>query len=547
MVGNSAGEFRYWAFLSYSHKDALAARTLHRRLETYRIPARLAGIGTALGRVPDRLWPIFRDREELPAATDLSETVRRALDESGALIILCSPEAAQSLWVGEEIRTFRSLHPDRPILAAILSGSPPECFPAELRRVDAQGLSHEPLATDLRPGGDGPQLGLLKLIAGTTGLGLDDLVQRDAARRIRRVTAVTVGALVAMLMMAALTVIALNARAEAERQRAEAEGLVEFMLTDLRDKLSDVGRLDIMEAVNSRALRYYLNGADVATLADESLARQARVLQLIGDDSLTVERFDAALSAYGQARAITAERLSRAPEDPARIFDHAKSDLGTGRVYEELRNWSVAQRYYQDFASAADTLLATDPNNPDYLMKAASSAIDLGNIRLNGTRDYGGAEASYERAVALFARAARARPGDMHILLAQANAYGWLADSFYMREMWCPSLRYRLRQNAVVEPLHRRLRNNSDVTFRLAAAKRGLAHSYLRVGDRRLARSFLISAQQMIAELTDQDPRNAEWQTLHRLLDSDFERLSSDSPIVTTQNPCALRPAARGR
>ena len=126
---------RYTAFLSYSHKDAAAAGRLHRRLETYRMPKRLVGTERARGPVPARLAPIFRDREELPAATDLSETVRAALAQSGALIVLCSPAAAGSLWVAEEIETFRKLHPGRPILAAVLDSDPPDCFPRASARV----------------------------------------------------------------------------------------------------------------------------------------------------------------------------------------------------------------------------------------------------------------------------------------------------------------------------------------------------------------------------------------------------------------------------
>ncbi len=181
MGEQEAGALRYTAFLSYSHKDAAAAQRLHRRLETYRLPRRLVGSIAAWGPVPSRLWPIFRDREELPAATDLSETVRQALAQSGSLVVLCSPHAANSLWVAEEIATFRRLHPDRPVLAAILDGDPPDCFPGLLRSVDADGTSHEPLATDLRREGDGGRLGLLKLVAGITGIGLDELVQRDAS------------------------------------------------------------------------------------------------------------------------------------------------------------------------------------------------------------------------------------------------------------------------------------------------------------------------------------------------------------------------------
>ena len=134
------------------------------------------------------------------------------------------------------------------------------CFPPNLATGGA-----EPLAADLRPHADGRRLGFLKLVAGLSGVGLDALVQRDAQRRLRRVTAVTAAALAAMLVMAVLTGLALSQRREAQRQRAEAEGLVEFMLTDLRDKLKGVGRLDVLPAVNERALTYYRK-QDLASL-----------------------------------------------------------------------------------------------------------------------------------------------------------------------------------------------------------------------------------------------------------------------------------------
>jgi hypothetical protein len=38
-----SGEFKYWAFLSYSHTDNKWGDWLHKALETYRIPKRLVG------------------------------------------------------------------------------------------------------------------------------------------------------------------------------------------------------------------------------------------------------------------------------------------------------------------------------------------------------------------------------------------------------------------------------------------------------------------------------------------------------------------------
>ncbi len=530
----------YAAFLSYSHKDAAIAARIHRRLERYRIPRRLVGRETERGAVPPRLWPVFRDREEMAASADLSETVQAALAESAALVVLCSPDAAASSWVAEEIATFRALHPERPVLAAIVAGTVPECFPQPLRRRGPDGSWHEPLATDLRREGDGLHLGLLKLVAGLTGVALDDLVQRDAQRRIRRVTAVTAGALVALLMMAALTVFALGARSEAERQRAEAEGLIEFMLTDLRDRLKGVGRLDAMEAVNARALGYYGGGREVADLPDESLARRARIIHAIGDDSLLRHDSPAALDAFREAHQATAELLARAPDDPQRISEHAKSDVGLARLHELREDWPMAERHYSAYAAAAARLVAIAAGNPDHMLKAASAAVGLGNVQLNGRRNFLAAQQLYESAVQWFARADRARPGDLHVLLSQANAYGWLADSFFIPalnspsdaadSLWRRSLDARLRQHAIVERLHRSQPSNATIGFRLAAAQRGVAHSYARLEDRARARSHLFEAYEAAVRLTRQEPRNAEWRTLRRMLTDDLLRLGLGLP-----------------
>lgn len=188
---------RYWAFLSYSSADAAAAQRLHHKLEGYRIPRGLVGRPGRDGPVPRRLFPVFRDRDELPLASDLAEAIQSALQQSRHLIVLCSPAAAQSRWVNEEIRYFKSLGREDRVLAIILRGDPtaepgtPEaCFPTELGLRLGEDMPpdspREPMAGDLRPGGDGSRHVLLKTVAGATGLRFDELVQRDRRRQRRR-------------------------------------------------------------------------------------------------------------------------------------------------------------------------------------------------------------------------------------------------------------------------------------------------------------------------------------------------------------------------
>jgi hypothetical protein len=66
---------KYKSFISYSHQDETFAARLHKALETFSIPGNLVGRETEHGVIPRRLSPIFRDREELPSATDLGQEV----------------------------------------------------------------------------------------------------------------------------------------------------------------------------------------------------------------------------------------------------------------------------------------------------------------------------------------------------------------------------------------------------------------------------------------------------------------------------------------
>jgi len=128
---------RYMAFLSYSHQDAAIADWLHETLEEFKVPPQLIGRLTDQGPVPKKLAPIFRDRQELAAAADLSDEIEEAIAASRFLIILCSPAAAKSRWINEEIGNFKRevkrRGRNRPSRHARRRGSP-----AYLRRAPAR-------------------------------------------------------------------------------------------------------------------------------------------------------------------------------------------------------------------------------------------------------------------------------------------------------------------------------------------------------------------------------------------------------------------------
>ena len=231
-------QFKYKAFISYSHRDEKWGQWLHRGIERYRVPKAIIGRDTLYGPVPRRLFPVFRDREELPTAADLSEVISKGLRDSSHLIVICSPHAAKSQWVNEEVLTFKKLGKQNRIVCLIVDGEPnvlnkpelglEECFPPALKVVaDEDGnltdIEAEPIAADARPDKDGKANSMMKVLSGLLGVGFDEIKQRDLARKHRQAAILGIGSAVLAGVMGLLTVWAVINKNEAVAAKDEAE------------------------------------------------------------------------------------------------------------------------------------------------------------------------------------------------------------------------------------------------------------------------------------------------------------------------------------
>jgi WD40 repeat protein len=300
---------KYHAFISYSHADRAWGEWLHRGIETFRIPKELVGRERSRsgGGVPRRLFPVFRDREELPTSADLGTMLRKALDASRYLVVICSPRAAGSRWVNEEVLHFkRSGRGDR-VLCVIVDGEPNaadarlECFCPGLRHpVTENGVvdvsrHEEPIAADARPQGDGKRLALMKVVAGLAEVGFDELRQREqerSRRTMRRWLAAAVGL---VLVFAGLAVFALaqRDRALAEEQRArETLSRSDFLQAD-----------ELMTRGESHAALLHLSRA--VTSDPEDIGARQRLIALLKHRSWPYEATASANTGDGGLRGIT--------------------------------------------------------------------------------------------------------------------------------------------------------------------------------------------------------------------------------------------------
>jgi tetratricopeptide (TPR) repeat protein len=515
---------RYYAFLSYSHKDSELADWLHRQLEDFRVPHALAGKLTSHGVVPRRLTPIFRDRHELAAADDLGAEIRVALESSQYLIVLCSPDAAISRWTNAEIEEFKRTRPEACVLAAIVSGEPfasdvagresEECFPPALRyKYDRRGRittkRAEPLAADLRDGADGRRMGFLKLVAGMLGVGLDDLVQREATRRQRRLAMLAAGSLAGMAVTSTLAVTAFQSRNEAREQRRQAEGLVGFMLGDLKDKLQPIGRLDALDAVGSRALAYYQN-QDKSELSDEALGQRSRALTLMGEIAQIRGDLPGAQSRYQEALASTGELLRRDPANGQKIFDHAQNVFYVGFLADQRNQRSQAERAFREYKRLADQLVTLDPNRKEWQLEPIYADTNLGLMLLK--------EKKFQEAAAIFQHSLPAveglvagDPGNRDYQDQLSETLADLSQSRESEGALDDALAQRERQAALLEAYAAKSGTDAALKRKMMAAQRALGRLYAEHGDVAQGFDHLERAAALAAELSSTEPANTEW------------------------------------
>lgn len=204
------GAKRNYVFISYNHEDVKWAKWLQRKLEWYRLPteARNELSGSSYIR------PVFRDRDTLTAGV-LNDELRSHLEASKYLVVICSPNSAQSQWVSDEVKAFIEMGRLDRIVPFIIEGSPKnykdgdfrqplmgECFPLALRQWNSEHPERNLLGIAVTDDGKTDrQKAFIRLVAHLLGIDFDTLWQRHKRYVRWLITAISTFVVIALLLI----------------------------------------------------------------------------------------------------------------------------------------------------------------------------------------------------------------------------------------------------------------------------------------------------------------------------------------------------------
>ena len=281
-------ERSYKAFISYRHKplDREAAEMIQKHLERYRVPKEFRD---TIGG--DRLGIVFRDEDELPASSSLSDSITYALDHSEYLIVICTPDLPDSRWCEQEIRYFTEKNGPDKIIAVLADGEPYESFsPYMLHEYDEKGdiiSDREPLAANIK----GPnhtidkkifKKEIVRLYAALIGCPFDSLWQREKRRQNSRL----IGILSSVMLLLSLflgIVISNNIRISEKNQEIQKQ--MSTMYIDAG--FESLQEFDIKGAANKALLSYAEGTKDIYDHRIEALLSQ--VLNVYKKDNIRPE------------------------------------------------------------------------------------------------------------------------------------------------------------------------------------------------------------------------------------------------------------------
>lgn len=564
----SENEFRYKAFISYSHMDRTWAEWLLQSLEAYKIPRNLVGRQTDMGKIPARLAPIFRDRDELPAAHRLTDRLFQAIQASEFMIVVCSPNSAKSTLVNREIIEFKRTHGDGRVLSIIIDGIPfsgeasTECFPEALRHsfsVNGQvaGLSAEGLAADVRAEGDGKRMALQKIVAGMLGVGLNDIVRRDELRRQRKTIAAMAASVIGMSMMGALTYEATTARetankarelAEANQTRAESqlrqnEELMHFMMTNMYERLLEHGNLDVLDEITQKVLTSF-EGRDLSTTSNVQLfhytgtmLRLGQNLDRKGQSARAREIFDNVLKLARRFHAENPDVHEAVFRLQNNLFFTGYLALRQGRFEDAERDYRERLEINQMAINRQEELRQARTNHIEtpaiWLVKLADSKMGLAQVLAGPLGRPNEAIPLHEESITHYREAVDIREGLKGTRIELASALHYAGQTYLAMGLLDKADEVFNARLAIYDELVADEPNNYRVFRRLLISKQNLAKLALVRGNLHEAFTLFTETAKGYDRLVKKDSANTMWlansaQAQYELADIAFKLDQSD-------------------
>ncbi len=327
---------------------------------------------------------------------------------------------------------------------------------------------------------------------------------------------------------------ATRAERTASQERARAEGLLAFMLGDLRTQLAKVGRLDVLEAVGDKAMAYFAS-REARDLDDPTLASLAKTLTQIGEIRMDQARYAEATAAFAEAYRRASALAARHPRDGDMLFERGQAEYWNGFVHWKRGELAAATDWWMRYHDTCLALVALDPSRSAWRSELAYGQHNLAVLRRE-RGEFAAARADFLAELATLEKMLGEKPGDLELRFRIADGHSWLGSLAEQQGEFTEALNQYVAQTTQLEQLVATEPRTARWRFQLADALVFQTNILLATGPSAAAGKQLKEARRVMDELAAYDPSNRHWSAVSqhfRLQEALLARRAGDLPAAT--------------
>ncbi len=297
-----------------------------------------------------------------------------------------------------------------------------------------------------------------------------------------------------------------RARDEAEARRDQAEGIIDFMIGDLRDELEPIGRLDILAGVGEQALQYF-SSLPQELFSDDELQSRSQALYQVGKVREDQGNFPEARAAYEESLRLAKALVERDPANPDRLFGLSQSHFYVGWAGWLMGDLQTADEEFQAYLNLAERLVEEHPDNLEFRLELGYASSNLGSVR-EARGDLDGAVESFTRTLEVKEALVRRDPSNISWAGELAEEHNKLAVVFRKQGRYAEALREHGLELEIKKRVLTLAPAHAYWTRRLAWAHQYIGTLELALGDPAAAADRSQAALDVVAPLVEADPSN---------------------------------------
>ncbi len=230
--------------------------------------------------------------------------------------------------------------------------------------------------------------------------------------------------MVSMFLSSFLAISIYSKNKQITATKNNAENLISFILFDLKDKLTPLGRIDLLDLVGTKTIDYFAN-IGTKELTGKSLLHWIEALHIVGEVSFTKGDYQQSYGNFEKSHDILLTALENNSDDSVLLEKHMLNNYWLGYINVIKKDYGLADHYLQQYLKSAKILSDREPELSKWQLELSYALNNLGTLAIK-TKQLGLAHQYFSDSIVIKERLLADEPQNQLLIADLADSVSWL-------------------------------------------------------------------------------------------------------------------------